>query len=443
MLDASEIKFQETERERVHVPFVTASLLFGVFGGLALAVTLPVERAVSVIDISWVAHAQIHGHLQLVGFAGLFVLGMAMRLAPHFGRGALAYPTRVRPTFVILVLGLLLRAIGQPLAQHGAFGIVMVGGAALEAVATVVFLTIITTTLAPMIRTLHPHALFLCSGFTWLAVQAVLGAWWVAELALEGGTVLDQQRNSMLVNIQLLGFVLASILGVGWRSFPTFFGVPAPARAVGIGAVVLLDGGLLLWATPVLTGRFSPTTSAIGTFLVGLGIVIAVATFGIGRLRHRLAAASRGFVWALQPVLAWLLFTGIALVLAGARGAMSGGVGVAEIDAIRHVFALGVVTLAIVAMGQLLLPEFASDRMSHPPAAWRGAAFGVAFSLAAALRGVLPWIGVHGRGGDWAMAVGATIALVAVAVFGGLYRQARRRHVAYLARMAALRNKSI
>ena len=434
MLDASEIKPRETERDRVHVPFVTASLLFGVFGGFLLAVSLPVERAVSAIDVSWVAHAQIHGHLQLIGFAGLFVLGMAMRLAPHFGRGNLAYPTFVRPAFVLLVLGLLLRAIGQPLAQHDAFGIAMVSGAVLEAIAAAAFLAIVTVTLLPMIRTMQPHALFLCSGLTWFAVQAVLGVWWLTMMALDGGSILQYQRNSALVNLQLFGFVLASILGVGWRSFPTLFGMPAPARATGVGSLVLLDVGLLLWAAPALagvtSGEVTLTFAAIGVGGVGLGIVIAVATFGLGRLRHRLAPASRGFVWALQPVLAWLLFTGLALILAGARGAMSdGGIDAAEIDAIRHIFALGVVTLAIVAMAQLLLPEFASDRMAHPPAPWRGAAFGVALSMAAVLRGVLPWIGLHGRGEDWAMATGATIALIAVAVFGGLYRQARRRHL--------------
>ena len=63
-------------QDRVHVPFLMSALLLGVFGGFTLAVSLPIEMAMGDFDVGWVAHAQVHGHLQAVGFAGLFVLGM-------------------------------------------------------------------------------------------------------------------------------------------------------------------------------------------------------------------------------------------------------------------------------------------------------------------------------------------------------------------------------
>jgi hypothetical protein len=109
---------------------------------------------------------------------------------------------------------------------------------------------------------------------------------------------------------------------------------------------------------------------------------------------------------------------------------------------VRHVFALGVVTLGIVSMAQLMLPEFASERLVSPPSRWRGPAFGAALSVAVVLRGVLPWAGLGGEERYWAMATGGVIALAAVAAFGALYWRARRRHVAYVARMAAARARS-
>src|SRR3546814_10811432 len=133
-----------------------------------------------------------------------------------------------------------------------------------------------------------------------------------------------------------------------------------------------------------------------------------------------MAPASRGFVLALQPVLAWRAITGLGLAWVGGRSALDGTpIPTVQLDAIRHVFALGVVTLAIVTMAQLMLPEFASERIAHPPAVWRGSAFGLALSISALLRGVLPWAGlIDGDARYWAMSVAGLIGLLAVATFG-------------------------
>ena len=58
----------------VHVPFVTAALAFGVLGGFSLAFPLSMEALLVGLSASWASHAQVHGHLQVLGFAGLCVL---------------------------------------------------------------------------------------------------------------------------------------------------------------------------------------------------------------------------------------------------------------------------------------------------------------------------------------------------------------------------------
>lgn len=433
--------------DRVHVPFLAASLMLGVFGGFTLAVSLPVEAALGGFDVAWVAHAQVHGHLQVIGFGGLFVLGMAMRLAPRFGRGDLAFPRLVRPGFILLVIGLLLRAFGQPLADEPVFAMLLVAGALAELLGGLAFIAILGATLAPALRNPGPHALLLFGAPLWLVVQATLGAWWLTELAVDGRTILEHTRDSALVNVQFFGILLSAILAVGMRSFPTFFGMPPINRTAGIAMALLLHIGLTAWTVAaVVRAELGLDTTAIGSVgaaVVGLATMMAVISFGLARRKHRMAAASRGFVWALQPVLAWLALTGLGLAWAGMRGVIGGGgLGVEELDAIRHVFAIGVVTLAIAAMAQLMLPEFASERLVNPPAPWRGAAFGLALSVAAVLRGVLPWGGLDGDAEYWAMALGGTIALLAVSAFGILYWRARRRHVAYTVRMAALRARN-
>jgi hypothetical protein len=60
-----------------------------------------------------------------------------------------------------------------------------------------------------------------------------------------------------------------------------------------------------------------------------------------------------------------------------------------EVDATRHVVAIGVVLMTIVGMAQRVLPEFAGERLAGSQGAWRGIAFGIALSLATVAR-VLP-----------------------------------------------------
>ena len=77
--------------DRAYRPFIAASLLIGIFGGFALALVLSIDAAEGFsLGTRWFAVAQAHGHLQLIGFAGLFIAGMALRLAPRFA--AISFP---------------------------------------------------------------------------------------------------------------------------------------------------------------------------------------------------------------------------------------------------------------------------------------------------------------------------------------------------------------
>lgn len=418
--------------------FLLTALVFGVLGGFTLAVSLPVEAATGRMDLGWVSHAQMHGHLQVIGFAGVFVIGVALHLAPRFGAGQLRGGALVAPLWVLLSVALLARALAQPLADHGPFAALLIVGVGAEAAAGALFLVIIARTLGTAVRAGAPHAWLLTGAAVWFLAQAFLGGWWLALLAEEGGTVLRADRNAVLLEMQFFGFLLSAILGVGMRTFPTFFGMPpTPPRSAMIVAV-LLHAGVATWSLGGVAGIEAVTAAGQGT--VGLAILGAVATFGFWRRTYRFAPASRGYIWALQPALAWLALTGVALTASAVRALIEGGVpGVAEMDAIRHVFAVGVVTLLIVGMSQLILPEFASERLVAKPSRWRGLAFGLTISAASLLRGVLPWAGMEAPARFWLMAAGGTLGLAAVAAFAVLYMRALRRHRAYLAKIAAMR----
>ncbi|MGE3960510.1 MAG: hypothetical protein AB7F65_02360 [Dehalococcoidia bacterium] len=436
-------------RDAVHERFVIASLAYAVLGGFSLAVSLPIEVIVGSVDASWVAHAQVHGHMQVIGFAGLFIVGMAFRLAPRFGgRSSMAVPWAETPVFVLLVIGPLARALGQPLAELPAFAAVAGLGAAAELVGAVLFAAMLTRTLGAAVRRLEPPAILLTAAGFGLVAQAVLGAWWVGETALDGHTLVATPENRVLLHLQLFGFLLPAILGVGMRSFPTFFGRKPPGVRAGNAVAATWLVGVLLWTGAETAGATSGgrpwLLAGTGQALVGGAILLAIVSFGPWRKASRLAAASKGLAWAIHPAVLWLAVSGVLLVGTAAQALVGGStVSPITLDAVRHVFLVGVVTLAIVGMAQLILPEFASERLVRHPGAWRGPFFGAAISLVALLRGVLPLAGLGGMDRWWAMAVAGSLGWTAVGVFAVLLWRASRAHRAYLQRIERFRSNEL
>jgi len=90
--------------------YIGGALGTAVLGGFALAIALPLAAALGWNwGVRWRALAQAHGHLQVIGWLGLFIAGMAFRLAPRFAGRPLRFPG-VTPAVLILLALMLTRA---------------------------------------------------------------------------------------------------------------------------------------------------------------------------------------------------------------------------------------------------------------------------------------------------------------------------------------------
>src|SRR6185312_12055593 len=97
-------------------PYLRAALLLGSAGGFALASVLTLSPVLGVpLGIWWAATVQTHGHLQLYGWAGLFVAGVALYFLPRLRGTPLAHPALLPWILGLEVSSLLLRFISQPL----------------------------------------------------------------------------------------------------------------------------------------------------------------------------------------------------------------------------------------------------------------------------------------------------------------------------------------
>ena len=428
-----------------HIPFIVTGLAFSLLGGFTLAIAMPVEALFGLGARSWVAHAQVHGHLQAVGFVALMIVGVSYHLLPAFLGRAIAFDRLTTPSLYLLAVGVLLRVLGQPLAQYGLFAGMAMLGSWLELAGALCFAAIILGTLRPALTSGDAMPPFFAAGAVWFVVQAALGAWWVAAAAAEGSPAIAADRNGVLVGLQLFAFALLFILGVGVRAFPVFFAITRFGFTAVAVPLAAWQAGLVAYTVSALLPA-DASWAAIGGALVLIGGGIAWITLRLGWYRppSRIRPASRPFALPLQMALAWLTFAGVVMTGLGVWTlAGQAPPAASKLDAVRHIVAVGVILTTIVAMAQLVLPEFASERFEGKQGAWRGILLGALLSLATVLRAGSRWW-AEALPGDivsLSMAVGGVIAMGVMAAFAFLYVRSVRNHRALLQRFAEMSAK--
>ncbi|MCC6238017.1 MAG: NnrS family protein [Dehalococcoidia bacterium] len=423
-------------RGRVHLPFLGLAFFLGTFGGLALAAALPLTAMWrGSIGTSWVEHAQVHGHLQAVGFVGLFIMGVSYRIFPAWAGRPVPSPALVVPSFWLVATGVIARAAGQPVADIPWGAALFVASAWLELAGLVLFAINVLRLVLPASRGGAAYWPFIAAGATWFVVQAALGAWWVTATVREGGTVLPVARDSVVVFLQFFGVHVMFILGVGLRAFPTFFAAGALPTSQVRAAWVLAQLGITTVAAVGIARQLGlevPWVSESGGFvLLGLGLAWSTTFTGFWRPPSRIRPASRPSAYLLQPAMAWLVLAGLLLVgFAVFRGLNGEGLQTLELDATRHMVGVGVVLTTIVGMAQMILPEFAGERLLGRQSAWRGVAFGLALVAATALRAgarlFSPWL--PSAVVWWSMSVAGLLALLVIGSLGYYFWRGVRSH---------------
>lgn len=418
--------------EAPYQAYVFASFTLAIGGGFALAVMLPLARAAQWNwGQTWPALVEAHGQLQLDGFAGLFIFGMAFRMMPRFSGRDLAYPAFVRAAMPLVAASLLLRAFAQPAADGAARDAALVASAVLLLAGALAFAAVVLRTLVhPDSRAEATGWFFVCGALAYVAAAA-LNAWLVGDMVRDSLAVVPVARKPALLFVQLYGFVLMFVAGVSTRAVAMFSGRPRAAM-LGRVAAVLLAAGAVLFAAAVLRASYAYSRTAaraedLGLLTAAVALLAVVWMSGVFHPRaNRVAAASRRPFLLVRAALAWLAFAALLTAWYAARALRDGAVVDAfEMDAIRHALAVGVVTMIIAGMGMMVLPEFAGRRIQRPREGWIPVAMFVALNAAAVLR---VWPALEGVDwiADtryWPMTAAGVLAEAVVVVFAFMFAQ--------------------
>jgi uncharacterized protein involved in response to NO len=374
---AARVQVSMTPAGQTYPLFLATSLLLalgiGITSGIAGAMTGGGWGALR--GEAWLAIIQTHGHVQLFGYLGLFIMGIALHVLPRFKGQPPPSRRLVLVTYWIMLSGVMLRASAQP---HGqGFVRWLLGGSAVAEMAGVaLFAAIVASIFWRARRSREPFDRFIMAAITWLVATAGINAYLTIRAALDGERVLNLAGDAALLEAGIYGFVVLFVLGVSFRTLPAFLSLRPAHGWLRDAALFAIVAALPLRVAAVWApefGRYGWTRNAdyLSTFTLGIGLVAAVVALRVFESPATDAQpvdAPPAFRTMVRAAYGWLL-AGAALDAYWRLREMEGGfTPFYAAGAIRHAFLLGFATLMIMAMAYRVVPVFSGRALRWPAA---------------------------------------------------------------------------
>ncbi len=349
---------------------VIASLAIAVLGGLPLGILAALGGGRDIgLGARWTPIVQAHGHLQLVGFVGLFIVGIAYHVLPRFKNTELALPRLALPSIALLALGAVLRTITQPWADSGAMGFLLFVSGVLELAGAATFTAVLVATLARVQRKNYDR--YVIAAAAWFVAASAANLLVVSEIARDGGSVVPASRDTPLLEMYFFGFITLFVLGVSIRVLPHFISLRPPQVRYFTPALALYTAGLFArvgsgwleaysnWTRPdwLPAASIYAMAAAVGLFVFALNLHRPAA-------RDESSDAPGPHERLIRTAYVWLVIAFVIEAWYATRG-VTGGFqpDILEAGGARHALALGFVTQMIFGVGSRALPVFAGKKL--------------------------------------------------------------------------------
>ncbi|MDZ7267617.1 MAG: hypothetical protein ONB48_16650 [candidate division KSB1 bacterium] len=389
-----------------HPDFIWVALAAAQFAGFALGAHV---AAVIGFDFplgpGFYSFIQVHGHVQLVSWAGLFIIGISLHFLPRLAGMPLTKPQWRARILWLLTAGLLLRTLGQcllPYVQESAWQTplawaVVVSGvlewAGILAYAGLLWGTMqraVQTGPRPALEQVKPFFLMMLAGWN---LYAVINAALLFHMAVQRLVVVQQAWNEFAMQTYIGLVLLPVAFAFSVRMFPLYLRLPAvtwPVRRLAYAYVISL-GLQLLALLPPLAALPTPAPmllSAAGG--IARGAVILIFVWQLDLLtRWRLPWTAKRvfhpgpqrpatrpglpdygefgrFERLVYAAYSWLVLGALLDLLSGASKIFDFSLTHSS-DASRHVYLLGFITLLIFGMSVRMLPGFLQKKRVWSP----------------------------------------------------------------------------
>ena len=323
----------------------------GTLLGFSNLMAISTQHGLSALPPAWI---EGHGHAQVFGWIGSFILGIGFYSLPTRGRSVMRLALAC---FILWTLGVGLRWVGNLYGWH--WKVLLPVSAGMELIAELLFLSAARRHKLP--EPMHGGApkpkaeLWMISvlvGTAGLTASILFNFVECVRLAAAGAAPnfphgLDQRYLVLLA----WGFLVPFVWGFSARWLPAFLAIPRPNAQ-------LLRLALALDLMGILCGVSGLTRLA--TVLLALGAAVIVAALQLARRSQGPAKTQgihRSFPFFIRTAYAWLMIAGAMSVWA-ARADFHGGIWGAS----RHALTVGFAATMVFAIGPRILPHFMGVR---------------------------------------------------------------------------------
>ncbi|HTR37954.1 MAG TPA: NnrS family protein [Bryobacteraceae bacterium] len=347
----------EAKLQRATAAYVVTGLFFmllpGTFLGVWNLIAISSRHSLASLSAAWL---QAHGHAQIFGWIGTFVIGIGYYSLSKMGHLAPFAVSRAWLSWGLWTAGLILRWIANVyLAQ---WRILLPCSAALELAAFLIFFATVSRheSGSPRKHVEHWMRLVIASMFGFLLLLIVnLGA--SIYLALQASAPdFPHWFDQRYLVLATWGFPVLAVWGFNARWLPVFLGLPKPSNPGLLAALAFCASGVLA----ALAGSFR---LASGLLLIASATAIfALHVFEQARQPAKTQAIHPSFPFFVRLCYGWLLVTP-ALSIWAAMADSQGGIWGAS----RHALTVGFLAGMIFAIGQRVLPAFCGMKVLFSP----------------------------------------------------------------------------
>lgn len=342
---------------KVVTAFIAGGLVFmllpGTFLGVWNLLSISAQHTVASLPPAWM---QAHGHAQIFGWLGSFILGIGFYSLSKMGKPPQSAVSRGWWSFALWTAGVLLRWAVNITEWHWRVGLPL--SALLELAGFLTFFRTVSGHKAAGVEGAarpkrEPWMLVVMASTFGFLVTLLANVAVTADAAIRGGgpaiaMVLDQR----LLMLPTWLFLVPTVWGFNARWLPVFLGL-RPLRRRFLYAAVAFG-----WLASACMLCGWPLVAAVLLAPAALSAVIALGVWERGVQAAKLNGVHASFPAFVRGAYGWLLIAAAMSVLA-ALADREGGIWGAS----RHALTVGFLATMVFAIGQKILPAFCGARV--------------------------------------------------------------------------------
>jgi uncharacterized protein involved in response to NO len=349
---------RELALSRLLMAYITTGLIFMLFPGTLLGVwnlmQISGRESAGIISPAWL---QAHGHAQVFGWIGSFLLGIGFYSIPKL-RGAATRAIRAAwVCWALWTIGVALRWAATVYLWN--WRVLVPLSSVLEVIAFLVFFGVVLQHRPQGSNKggLEPWVWVVMSataGFLLVVIANAAGSFYVSFRG--ANPAFPHQFDQRYLALMGWGFLVPFVWGFSAKWMRVFLGLKPLRPRLLLGAVLMNFAGVAL----ALAGKVSLAT---WFFAIATGLSIgAIRVFEKSEQEAKIKGIHRSFPLFVRMAYGWLIVAAL-LGVAAANWDTSGGIWGGS----RHALTVGFISVMVLSVGQRILPAFSGMRLLWSP----------------------------------------------------------------------------